>query len=289
MNLYFKYCPLGYTIRTRFFQNKIEKMEDWSIVHHQIKWWIFNIDSINYIYSLGIWLFPPLAIYLSWWCSMSVLIQAYLLYLYNYIVFLVFYEIWYFYNDLQAEKKEKKPTFHINCKLPKNFYLNNIIIRILLWILLLIPLYLFDNTIFFYFLILILSTQLIFFIHNTIRKYFYNWITLFLLRFLKMSQILIPMYYILWTSSSEFYIYTIVVFLIGQYYTSFLAYSRRSWFQEKNLWLPQWLLQHGYNTFAMFILYIFTFNYIFLIYGFIYLCLFIKVTPKWYFKLENDR
>lgn len=290
MNLYIKYCPLCYTIRTRLIPHKIETRKDGSRIHHTLNNWKINLESISYLYyQVFIRIFPIFAIYFSWVCDFLHLLMSFLLYIYNYIVFLIFYEIWYLYNDLQWREKEKAPTLYINYELSRSFYYNNIIIRVFLWWILLLLLYFFDHLICMYFALLLAATQVVFYIHNTIRKYFYNRITIFLLRFLKMSQIFIPMYLLLWTFDSDFYLYTATVFLIWNYFTSFLMYSNRFWFEEKNLWMPYSLLQHWYNTLSMFILFAFTKNYVFLIYGIIYFLLFIKTTPKHYFRLKNDR
>lgn len=289
MNLYFKYGPLWYTIRTRILQHKVKVNEDWSRIHFSWKWKI-GMESLSYIYhQILFWGIPLIVIYLSHSCNFYSFILSVLLYLYNFIIFLNFYEIGYLYNDLQGIKKEKKPTLYIDEKLPNLFYYKSIIIRIFFWCLLLIPLYFFDKEICLLLSMLLTITQIIFFIHNKIRKYFYNWITIFFLRFLKMSLIFISIYFLIRTFNSEVYTYTLIIFLLQQYFISFTMYSNRFWFNIKDLWMPYGLLQHWYNSLATLLLFLFSSNYLFLIYFIIYLILFIKSTPKHYFKLKNDR
>ena len=287
MNLYLKYCPLAYAIRTRFLEKKVEN-KDWEITHHLT--WKFNINSVFYIYTnYWFWIVPLFVIFFIYNNSFYNLICALLLYLYICVVFLVFYEIWYLYNDLVGIKKEKKKCLHTSENLTESFYNNSIIIRVFFWLILLIPLWFLNYNILIFFSLLLWITQIVFFIHNKIRNYFYNRITLLFLRFLKMSQIFIPIYFMLWTFYSEIYFFIVVVFFIYQYFGHIQLYTDRFWFKVEQFGLPHGLLQHWYQFIAMIMLFLFSQNYIFLIYGCLSFILFIKSVPSHYFKLKNDR
>ena len=289
MNLYIKYCPLGYTLFTRILPHKTEALNNWSriVISDPNKSIIKSL--INYLYWLLMRIFPLFVIFLQKECSLHNLLLSILIYIYIQTVFLIFYEIWYLHNDLCATKKEKNPTIHILWAVKPAFYYKNILLRILLWTSLLIPIFNKYNDIALGFCIIIMLTLLIYYLHNIVRNYFYNRITLNLLRFMKMSLIFIPIYFLTNSFQSEQYTYITTIFLIHQYFSSMRMYWERFWYKINKLRLPLWLLQHWYQCISMIILFLINKNLIFLIYWIISLILFLMTTPKKYFKIENNR
>ena len=276
MNLYIKYSPLLYIWNTRISHEWGKKFEGWALVFN-IFWYLF--------YSIGIRSFTIIYLFLIKTINFSQLIEALILYVYIFILFTIFYEIGYLHNDYAA-KNEKNPVIRILEKVPNNFYIIQIIIRIITWILLMIPLFIINKTIWIILTCVILLTLIIYLIHNLIRNYFYNFMTMILLRFMKFSLIMIIIYFLLWTFNSEFYLYLSILYLMFQYFDNIYIYNWRMWWNNV---LPSWLWKYCYLMISCFIMFTFSLNWIFLTYAILYFWLFIALTPKKMFILKNNR
>lgn len=159
MNLYIKYWPLLYTYFTR------RKNLKFAFMCLFMDIWFWGV-SILYFYLNGE-------------IVLDKLLSAILLFVLLFYLFSVFYEIWYIHNDLFATKREKEPTIRVKDPISNRFALYQIIIRALLWTFLTWILFIFDNKLAILFSVVVLSTILIFFLHNLIRNYFWNFITFF--------------------------------------------------------------------------------------------------------------
>ena len=276
MNLYLKYGPLAYTWNTRISHKWEERLPLWTIILN-LFWYLFI--------AVWIWWLSLLYFYIKWEISLKNFIYSLLLFVFIFLTYSIFYEIWYLHNSIVA-KKEKNPTIRIYEKVPNNFYLIQIIIRILVGIVFLVCLYSFEKNMWLILLWIIVLTQIIYYIHNVIRNYFYNFITLLFLRVLKFSLIFIVIYYLFWNFDSVYYLYLTVIFLIYQHFDHILWFNRRMWWINK-VWTNLWL---WFYLFVSCLLLLFlTFDYIFLYYWIIFFILFIILTPKEQFKLRNNR
>lgn len=276
MNLYLKYGPLAYTWNTRI-SHKWEK---------KVSWWKLLLNLFWYLF-ITVWIgwLALVYLYISWEISLSKFVSSIWLFIVIFVIYSIFYEIWYLHNSIVA-KKEKKPVIRVYEKLPKNFYTNQILIRIFVWLICLLLLYLWNKNIWLMLLWIILLTQIIYYIHNIIRNYFYNYMTLLLLRILKFSLIFIVLYFIFGTFDSVYYLYLTILFLLYQQFDHTCWFNKRMWWEnilKTNLWL------YFYLFISCCLLFLITLNYIFVYYWIIFFLLFIALTPKEQFKLKNDR
>lgn len=159
-----KYYPLLYTIFTR----------------------ITSFSDI--VYYFWTYLLPPIIWIIYLWIQfndVNLAVSYSLLYIYIYLLFEVFYEIWYIFNDVFVAKKEKRGTKRVDANLSKSFWIFQIILRILIWLILLYILWI-PNEMINYLVMDIVFMGIIFSIHNKIRNYsinIYTWI------FLRISKI----------------------------------------------------------------------------------------------------
>lgn len=276
MNLYLKYGPLAYTRNTRISHKWEEKLPLWTIILN-LFWYLFITIWIGWL-SL-------VYFYIAWIISLSNFFISLWLFIVVFLIYSIFYEIWYLHNSIVA-KKEKNPTIRVYEKVPKNFYTTQILIRILSGAVCLAWLYFFDKSIWLMLLWIVILTQVVYFIHNIIRNYFYNYMTLLLLRILKFSLIFIILYFIFWSFDSIYYLYLTILFLLYQQFDHTCWFNKRMWWENKlktNLWL------YFYSFMSCGLLFLLTFDYIFIYYWIIFFLIFIILTPKEQFKLKNDR
>jgi hypothetical protein len=125
--------------------------------------------------------------------TFPVVMEYFLLYMYLFLVFYVRYEIGYICNDNFTTKKEKDPTLYVRDECSNKFRYTQIMIRVIVGSLLLIPLYVFSFVLFKYFLIILFFVGIVYTIHNTIRNYSINIFTF------------------LWLRTSKFMLFIIVV------------------------------------------------------------------------------
>ena len=209
MNL-FRYYPLAYTYNTR-------KKYSWilSYIYIQIIFPSIAIIYIDLIIEHNIVLF----------------LTHILLFIFIHVIFLIFYEIWYLVNDIITSKNEKCPTIRINENINKNFLIFHISIRLILWIILLSLLLLINIKLFTYSWFVILCSQIIFALHNLIRNYVINFVTFFLLRFLKFLTIL-PILVIANAQYTIFF-YLTIIFILDQFDRNIRQYNSKLWWDTK--------------------------------------------------------
>ena len=276
MNLYLKYGPLAYTWNTTVSHEWDKKISWWNLLI-KLFWYLFItiwIGGLSLVYFYIVWKISLLDFFISFW-----------LFIILFLIYSIFYEIWYLHNNIVA-KKEKNPTTRIYEKLPKNFYTIQILIRISIWLICLIWLYFFNKDICLMLSWVIVLTQVVYYIHNIIRNYFYNYMTLLLLRILKFSLIFIVLYFIFWDFDSVYYLYLTILFLLYQQFDHTCRFNKRMWWINKlntNLWL------YFYLFISCWLIFLITFDYIFIYYWIIFFILFVILTPKEQFKLKNDR
>jgi hypothetical protein len=176
MNTYIKYSPLFYTYNTRI-------NRDWILTYLYINilFWIVSIIlSFNYIHI-----------------TLIEVIISFLLFFFVFISYIIFYEIWYIFNDLITTKYEKKPTLRITEKLNIFFISINIITRLLYTLIFTYWLYVYyENNIATIYVSLLLWTFFAYSIHNLSRNIFITFHSFFILRLLKFSVVLIPITFI---------------------------------------------------------------------------------------------
>lgn len=276
MNLYLKYWPLAYKYNTRISHNWNKKLSTKKTLFN-LFWYIF--------YDIWIWLIPFFYFYLNNQLIFLSFIKTIWLYTLLYIVFSVFYEIGYLHNDI-VWKKEKNPTIHIYEKVDNKFYYIQIFTRFILWLLWISLINLLVPEITKYFILIIIITLLIFILHNIIRNYSYNFITLLWLRFMKFSLVFLILYYVFWTFNLDYYLYLSVLYLMFQNYDHIVLFNKRMWWENM---IPNWLGKYCYLTISCIILFLFSKDMLFIMYTFIYFLLFIILTPKDSLKLKNTR
>lgn len=272
MNLYLKYCPILYYIKTRV----TEKCSD----HKQLL-----VESMNQIWSC-LWIWGTLIIYLIY--TYSFIEKFYLslfLYIYIYLIFIVFYEIWCIHNDYVAIIKEKNVSIHTKENPPLKWYRNSILIRFFTGIFLLLPfLYLniwllCDVTLF------VILVLLVFYLHNSIRISFYNRLTLFLLRFLKYAVVFIVLFYFLWSFNFEkLFLSTFIIFVIDFFSQTLNWISNKMWWENKILVWNVVLI----NMITCLILFLILRDYLFLWYVWMFFCMVMMITPKKYLRLAKN-
>lgn len=269
MNLWIKYWPLAYTFFTRC--------------------WIWKNKILKFIYylrnNIGIWTVPLFVILIQWNASIARFLSSVLLYSYIFLVYLNFYEIWYLYNDL-ISKKEKNWIMHVKEKVNDNFFKWQISIRLFVWIILLIPLYIIKLDLLLYFLLITLVMWIIFLIHNLIRNYFYNFFTIFFLRFSKFILFILPVYFLVWSFDLIIIYEEVIIFLLYQHIININCYNNRLW---GKIAIPESLYQYWYLCISLCLLYNFNHSLIYFIYFITWFFQFIITTPKEYFKLKNNR
>lgn len=153
----------------------------------------------NYYFSqiMEYFIFPTIPfIYLVvfWEITTEVFIKLTTNYLFFYFIFYSFYEIWYLFNDFRSVRIEKSPTIRNEEKLNEKDFFFTIISRVFigLWWLYISYKLRIPGT---YLLVMnIIFSMLIFFIHNKIRNYFINYITVTLLRTTKIFIVWIILY-----------------------------------------------------------------------------------------------
>lgn len=229
MNLWIKYGPLMYTVSTRL---------NWPI---QIKnRWVSKFSNkektlniMEYIRDLIVcWIFVITYFVIRW--NVNVLDACYfsLLYVYLYITFIIFYEIWYIYNDVFSVKKEKNPTNYIWDLIDSKFRKINIIYRIILWCILLWLLYFLNYSLFFPFVINLIIMWIAFAMHNLIRNYNINIFTWSILRISKIVIFLIILQN-LWVDNHELVEQATEAYLLFNLFDYLIwfviEYNRRLW------------------------------------------------------------
>lgn len=284
MNLWIKYWPLNYTNITRI--NWIEQK------NNNIKFFSQLLNIIWYAWNnLSIWLLSILTLYIFWVVSLKIGFMYMLLYVYLYIVFWMFYEIWYIYNDVYSVKKEKKGTNRIKDSCSNKFWIYQILLRIVIWWILLIPIYLFLNSVFICFVPMIFATLIIFLVHNIIRNYSINMYTLVLLRILKMSVfilVLINLPLLKW-NIDDILLPILLFWMLDLFSEWIIAYNQRLWGMVVDNF-------YGYSYVLIFIFcvlfWVITKNEFFVIISFFQLfprfILFLHRFPK-SFSLKNNR
>ena len=276
MDIYLKYWPLIYTWNTRFSHEWDKKVSLWKLL----------LNAFSYLFiAIWIWWLSLIYFYINWDISLGKLIWSILLYGIIFLIYTNFYEIWYLHNSIVA-KKEKNPTIRIYEKVPKNFYTIQILIRIIIWCFCVLWLYFFGRELWIMLFIIILLTEIVYCIHNVIRSYFYNYMTLLILRILKFSLIFIILYYIFWNSNSDYYLYLSVLFLLYQQFDHVCRFNKRMWWTNK-LWTNIW--QYFYSFVSCLFLYLLTNSNLFIYFWIIYFIVFVILTPKSSFSLKNSR
>lgn len=266
MNLWIKYGPLAYTFFTRLcfgdglncWRNKI-------------------LDVVYYLcQNVGFWTVPLFVLFFGWKTTFVWLVSSLLFYLYIFICFLVFYEIWYISNDIIA-KKEKKWTFYLKDKVSDEFLKHQIIIRIFLGLFLLIPICFANLKLAICFVILLIIMWIVFLTHNIVRNYYYNFFSIFILRFLKFILFVFPFYFLIWNFYDKIVFDELVVFLLYQHLINIDCYDKNLWWQRI---LPYTLVQSWYLMISMIILFCFSNSLVYLIYLIIYFILYVIWTSK---------
>ncbi len=276
MNVHIKYWPLFYTWSTRI-SHRWKTVLNRKKILFNLFWYLF--------YFIWVWMFSYLFFYINWAINIIVLIKSIFLYILSFMIFSVFYEIWYLVNDY-VSKKETNPTIHIYDSIPKNFYIIQLSLRIILWSIWLFLFFLVDAKISLILFIVIFIMLIFYLLHNFIRNYFYNYMTLLWLRLMKYSLVFVWMYYILWTLDSIYYFYLTVIFMMFEFYDHTLMYNKNFWWTNK---IHNWLWKHFYLSVSTLMFYFMTNDYFFLMYFILFFVLFILLTPKKNFKLCNNR
>lgn len=266
MNLWIKYGPLAYTFFTRLC---------WG--DDSCCWKIKIFDIIYYLYiNVGFRTVPLFVVFFEWKASLICLVTSLLFYLYIFINFLVFYEIWYISNDIIA-KKETKWTLYIKDKVSEKFLKQQIIVRIFLWLLLLIPICFMNLKISLYFVILLVILWVVFLTHNVVRNYYYNFFSIFILRFLKFILFVFPFFFLIWYFDAQIIFYEVVVFLLYQHLINIDCYDKKLWWKRV---LPYVVVQNWYLMICMLVLFCFSHSLIYFIYLLIYFIMYIKWMTK---------
>ncbi len=276
MNLYLKYGPLAYTWNTRI-SHEWEKKLKWKSL------W-FNLFGY-FFYAICIWMIPFLCFYIDEKITPLEFVKSIWLYVLLFIIFSIFYEIWYLHNDYVA-KNESNPTLHIYEKVDNKFYIIQIILRAIFWVLWLLVIHYISPVIAKIFTILIIIMLIVFLLHNMIRNYFYNFITLLWLRFMKFSLVLVILYFVLWTFDSVYYLYLSLLYLMFQDYDHIVLFNKRMWWINK---IENWLWKYCYLSISCIIFFIFSKDFLFVYYALLYFWLFIALTSKKLFIPKNNR
>jgi hypothetical protein len=262
MNL-FKYCPILYTFNFR------------------MNWSFMSLFCVLFS-EIWLWVFALIYTYLLFDIS-----KSFILYLITFVIFLIFYEIWYICNDTWIAKKEKNPTLRIKEKLSDKFWINQIIIRILIWSLALYWMYIYNNFIWLSLLWILIMLWIIFYIHNKFRNYNINLITLFFLRMLKFSIVIVIILQIDLDMDTKKWIITWITQAFFLKVFDFL----HSYYNDKMWWIEKMKNTPKYFLFILFQIILFLLNndYIYIVTLSYFLITFINTFDKWYFTLKSNR
>lgn len=257
MSLFLKYGPLSYSYHTRY--NSLK----------ELLWILFS--------DIGIWIVVIPFLFFNGdinainWC------KAILLYIIIYYIFMIWYEIWYIYNDTIAAQKENKPELRIKETISKKFIRAQIGTRILLWTM---SLFLLGGITNYHILIItsiiIVISVIVFWIHNSIRNTFRNTITFTWLRFTKLAIILPIIYFCLHTIKTPIVTYTTIFFLLICLELSIYYYNYH--YQIKGKFPPA--VRFFFRFLASIMLYLSSTSWLFLRYGGISLLLGIILLPS---------
>lgn len=219
MNSFIKFWPLAYTYNTRM--NRLA----------------------NLIYYIGTDLFLPIIIilYIVLFNNQNIatFINYIVMYILIYIVFMLFYEIWYIYNDNFSTKKEKNPTYNVKEKFSNRFRYFQIVLRVFIWSLILLFLYLSLKIWVKYIIIDIIIMEVIFLIHNIIRNYTINMFTRLLLRLTKLSLFIIflNIIWLSWESCNDIVFSYLIFHFLDLFASRFYSYNwKLSWKNELKYW-----------------------------------------------------
>jgi hypothetical protein len=216
MNSYFKYWPLIFT----FFRAKDENIIQWI--------WTF---LSSFFYSIWLGIFTLIYLFITHYINLYNLLWYTILYLIVYIIFLIFYEIGYICNDIWTIKREKNPTLRIKEKFSDRFWVNQIIIRLLIWSLVLFQLYNYNQFIWLSLFWITLISWIIFSVHNKIRNLKVNFFTLFLL-WLNKLWINLSIIYLIdidFEIKKQIIIWITTAFLFMSFRNLFMSYNKKSW------------------------------------------------------------
>ena len=243
MNLCIKYGPLFYTNSTRINWIKVANIK-W-MPYFSKKEKLLNI--FRYIRDLIIsWCFVFLYLFITWNLQIQDTLLYLLIYLYLYIIFLIFYEIWYIYNDVFSIKKEKNPTNYIEDSIDLTFWKINIFYRVFLGWLLLFSTYFIDFNIFYSFTAIIVIMWMAFTIHNCIRNYNINIFTRTTLRICKIMIFIIVVKYLLEINVSiiKDIIEAYLIFHCLDFFSNILMtyYKRIEWVTSDRMYSYSWEL-----------------------------------------------
>lgn len=269
MNLFLKYAPLAYTFNTRL-STLIAKL------------YYFWTD-------LGMFVIAIVYLWMLWDSSLLSLVQNFLLLLYIYVIYMMFYEIWYIYNDCFVV--EKKRTERIAEKLDKKFWYYQILCRVLLWLFLLLPLNYLSHSWFLLLVLNILIMEIVFLIHNIIRNYSVNMFSWLFLRLSKLSLFLIFLEFIqqanLIIEFSPIVLIVLIFHIVDLFASWHFSYNKKLWWEN--------MLKYWYTY--IFIIIIFLFLWI--VFQNLIFCLpliilipksvYFIVSTKNVFSIKNDR
>jgi len=267
MNLYIKYSPLFYTYNTRIYNI------------YWLQWYLY----IN----IGLWFLSILYLYIEKWIYLLDAILFTFLFLFTYLCFIIFYEIWYIVNDLISIKNEKIPTIRIKEKLPINFIKYSIIIRLLLWNIFLLSIYFINFKLWIFLSIILLLLSLTYYFHNKIRNYNINFFTIYILRLLKFSLIII----VLFSINTDYEIINNIIIPLFIYFSLFRLYENIYIYNERNWWINKLsnISIYLYFIITFLLLFIITkVNFYLLLIFFLWIT-FLKIYKKWYLSFKSNR
>ena len=243
MNMWIKFWPLFYTNSTRLNWIKQAKLR-----------WINCFSKKQKLLNIIYYTWDLIA---SWFCVFMYLLLTknldtnscliYLLvYSYLYIIFLIFYEIWYIYNDVFSTKKEKNPTKYVEDSLSLNFWKINIFYRAIFGCLLLFSTYFINYNIFYSFSAILIIMWIAFTIHNCIRNYNINIFTRTTLRICKIMIFIIVVKYLLEINVSiiKDIIEAYLIFHCLDFFSNILMtyYKRIEWVTSDRMYSYSWEL-----------------------------------------------
>lgn len=168
MNLLVKYGPIRYTL----FRNN-----QWNFSFS----WIMAFMMENFVLPFLVLSY----LYFSEGNSFFDLLLVYIIFCICFLIFSIWYELWYLYNDTVSIKKEKKPTIRIPEKYSSDFIILSFVIRVILWILWVWVVFLINTSLWIHFLCLVILMLAIYHIHNKVRKLEINYFTIIFLRLTK--------------------------------------------------------------------------------------------------------
>ncbi len=209
MNLWYKYLPLLYTYNTRIGNFK------------NLLWYIYS--------HTGIWLIIWTLCYLCiiWHLTTNTLWYTFFWIFFIYIILLIFYEIWYIFNDILLIQKEVFPTQRVKEVFSKKIWHIQILLRLILGFWLIYILYTIDQWVWIYILSTIFMISIVFYIHNIIRNFSINTITFFLLRVLKFIILwIIFLFFEIWINIFYILLYAII---LQSFFETIYIYNKKYW------------------------------------------------------------